>query len=341
MSLLQNTYETCKRIWVSPYREKLRDTITNLSVVGLDEQGGPNDRSMFGYIARRQNAQFLGYLMVDQERVSLEQEPMLVRLPALQSEKRQLLAGAHMRIVHLNMDCISSLTTLIPNCAHGVNPYGAFNYKPAIDFNEIDIIDNRDMEVLAKSFQMHPAIQIAIEDANTFAQRFSERDYVESISKINGWIARAGVLKAPKQLDEAILGIPKTDPNRIILRHLIAQLCLRASLESLNQLIFQAVLNNKLSVISEDNIIEIQNAVRHLCGHGLSILIQPTAEFKLEPNDLILVKLPDSRISHNMLCCVEEYTVSQSQEFGTTMRVDLREIDDNLNPYGGLLARLQ
>ena len=93
-----------------------------------------------------------------------------------------------------------------------------------------------------------------------------------------------------------------------------------------------------IATLSEGNIIEIVARAKHPGGSGIHIIYQPTEKVDIvEPLELVLVKCTSLKVPIEALCRVEGTSVESSKDLGEAVEVALREIDDDLNPFGLLL----
>lgn len=329
MSIRSDAYSICKTVWNSPSRGRLKSLIGKLNA------------SDFGYLARGQHAQILGFLIIDKKQTDLEKVLHPLRIVPLESEELVLLSKAHKQIVQLNIKCIATLSADLPQCVRAVDPYGRFEYEEPCGVPEGDILTAEAIEEMAASFHKHPAMKVALQSILPATRNMTESKYVESMLKFNEILIKAGVFKAPDDFTNIIFSQAKDSLQRTIARHIIALTCIRASLSTLDQLIYQAILNNKLPLLNENNIIEIGPVSNNLAGNGLSILYQPSAQlFIADICDLVLVKSEHLDMPLGQLWQVEGLHHEYSQEFGHTEELILREVDENLNPFGPLLEQI-
>lgn len=329
MSIRDDACQLCTMVMKSPSREQVGDFIRRLNGTEL------------GYIARKLNAQALGYLLVDQDREKLENIPILGQIPPLDDQERQLLGGFHFQLVQLNKQCVSPLIAELHDCSKAIDPYNRFKYRTSIDTHEGDVLIQKAINGMATSFHKHPAISVALDSYKAFGHKITESKYTESVCQLTDKILKEGVFKAPNDLTQIIFTENPDTPYRLIARHLIALLCVRASLAILDQMVYQAMLSDRLLLLAEDNIINIEGPSQHLVGSGLSVIYQPDqlASF-VNLFDLVIVKCMSSHIPIDKLCRVEGIHFEYSKEFGHTIKVDLRVIDENLNPFGSLLEHI-
>lgn len=340
MSIQTDAYQLCKTVWSSPSRDEVRDLISGINAP-RDGIGADTDRSHFGYIARQLRAQVLGYLVVDRDRAKLQELPFAGEVPPLSVQEQRLLASVHKQIVQFNSQCLAPLTTQLPKCAIAVDPYNQFPYVIPPDIAEADILTPDATDMMASSFQEHPAIALALESAGPFADGMTEQSYAQQVVRLTDELLRAGVSSAPEDLALVVATQSQDSPSRLMARHLAALICARASLATLDQLIHQAILSDRLSLLNEDSIIEIRYRTKHLCGTGISVTYQPGELVGIEDLlTLLLIKCAPYSILTAHLCQVEAVHVEVSRDFGHTVQVELREIDHNLNPFGPLLDHL-
>jgi len=340
MSMQTDAYQLCKTVWSSSPRDQLRDLISAINTP-RDGLGSQSDRSHLGYIARQLGAQLLGYLVVDRDRAKLEEATFTGDIPQLSPQERRLLESTHRQILRLNSQCVEGLTKRLPKCATAVDPYTRFHYVLPDDTPKTQIFAPEAAHMIAASFREHPAVLLALETAEPFYEGITEGSYAEQVFKLTDGLLRAGVSRAPQGLGLLVTMESKDSPNRVVARHLGALICVRASIATLDQLIYQAILSNRLPILNDANMIEIRYRTKHLCGTGISVIYQPDEQAGIEDLlTLFLIRCPPYGIPATQLCQVETLHVEASLDFGETVEVGLREIDHNLNPFGPLLDHL-
>lgn len=328
MSIRSDAYAMCKSVWASPSRGRLKSVIKKLQA------------SEFGYLARGQHAQILSFLVIDQRKTDIEKKMQPLHIIPLEDEDRILLSGAHKNIVQLNIRCIAPLATELPQCIEAIDPYRKFKYElPEIP--DGDILSEEALAKMASSFSEHPAIKVAIQSAKSSAIKMTEGKYVEAVSIFYDTLIKAGAYNAPDDVISIMPGQSKDSPQRIIARHITALTCIKASLSVLDQLVYQAILSNKLPLLDQNNIIEIGQMSNNLVSNGLSLLYQPYEQLcMVNIYDVVLVKIETSGLPLGQLWHVEAIHFESSQEFGSSKELTLREVDENLNPFGHLLEHM-
>ncbi len=120
-------------------------------------------------------------------------------------------------------------------------------------------------------------------------------------------------------------------------RHLGAILGLRASLSTLNQLIYTKIFSDKLLILDGDNIIKF-GAYHFATGGANAVFLNAGLMFLVEVNDIIILRtnLLGQRVTK--FCRVEALDPEIALDFGNPRYIELREIDESLNPYGLLFS---
>ncbi len=328
MSIRSDAYAMCKNVWTSPSRDRLKSVIKKLQA------------SEFGYLARGQHAQILSFLIIDQRKTELEKKMQPLHIIPLEDEDRILLAKAHKNIVQLNMKCIAPLAAELPQCVKAVDPYRKFKYEPS-ETPDGDILSEEVLVKMASSFYEHSAVKAVIQNGKSATIKMAEDKYVEAVSIFYETLIKAGVYNAPNDIIKIMFSQNENSLQRRIARHITALTCIQASLSVLDQLIYQAILSNKLPVLDKNNIIEIGQMSNNLVGNGLSLLYQPSEQlFMADIYDIVLVKSETFDLPLGQLWQVEAVHYEYSQEFGSNEELTLREVDENLNPFGHLLKHI-
>jgi hypothetical protein len=338
MSLRSVTYELCKKVWSSKHRTEIKALIWSLNTATEEQIKSGNHRSSFGLVARQFRAQALGYLVVNRDRDKIAKDyPPLRWTSGLTHEEICLLAGTHKQLAQLDQVCLSPLTEKNPQFIPAVDPYHRFGYQLPDEVTEVDLFTNKDKNALANNFSQHPAFKIIFESMEIAKKSMPEDQLIKAANGLEVKLLQSGPLHTPKDLDY-LANIPEVNaPERITFRFFSALLCLRASIDILNELIYQAILVDKLPVFSEKNVIDYETVTAHLGGTGISLLCQP--DDIVMDLGLALIKDPSFKLPVD-LCRIEAIKVEASNEFGDVAYVLLRQIDEYLNPYSHLLKQI-
>lgn len=325
MSIRDVAYSLCKDVWNSTSRVQIQELILSLR------------NGMLHYLGHHQFAQLLGYLVVDQERERFETGLHPTKVFPLTDEQRQILASAHNQIVELNRQCVAPLIEALPKCAKAVDPYNKYDYRAPSDFVECDLLPPESIKRMASAFHNHPQITIAIENSTVVSDDITEEVYISNVLKMTDDFVAEGPLKYPKWLDDLRHKESKGSRYRAYIRHLAALTSIRESLAMLNQLIDQKIFYEKLLVLDEEYI--IKSGPYSVSTAGTSMVFQFAGIFYImEAHDIILAKIVALPSSPLQLCRVERFDMPPYP--GEPAYVELRAIDEHLNPYFALVRSI-
>jgi len=333
MNIKTETYNICKEIKKIELRNQVKDLINELNKSSGQNRGIDND---YGYIARNKNAQFMGYLVVDEKREEIKKNS-LSKVSEIELEEKKLFKKAHYIIKYLNEKLTHSIVKRVPNLKSTLNPYNQFSYQEfSMDITQI--IDISIFDSLIEVVSNCNVIKNIDNAPNKLIHNIPSEKYLGPVLVFINKIERYGVHNAPEDFKD--LNFKKGTPEYILNKLLFSLMSFRKILENINQLIYQAFLMDTLVVLSDNNIINILENSTHMIGQGLTILIQPTTarEILTISGDLILIRHNFSNI--NELCVVEEENISFDMELGNQIEFKLRTVDDNLNPYFGLIDNI-
>jgi hypothetical protein len=321
MSIRDAAYALCKEVGRAPSKKLIGETIQSLGSGNLK------------YWGHNQFAQFLGYLIVDQERDKFKTGAYPEHIYPLNDEQRQILASAHNQIVELNRQCVSPLVGALPKCAKAVDPYGKYNYRPPTEFIHYDLLTSESTEGVVNSFHGHPQIANAIESSAVVAENVTEEVYTRDVLRLAQEFIESGPLDSPKWFDVITHTESKSASHRTYIRHITALASVRESLITLNQLIYQKLFSEKLFVIDGEYI--IKSGYYDVGAGGTAMVFQLGGIFLfMEVSDIILATFAAFDSNTLRLCRVERFEMPLTP--GEPAYVELRAIDENLNPFFAL-----
>ena len=339
MTIQQAAFEMCRHIRTSPQTEPLRKLLTTPSDPMEDRpsfvmnQGGTL------------NHQFFGYLFVDEELPQLfGQLPPALLGQRLSQEEHSLLMWAHCEIQSINRLCLKPLIDVDLSYFAITTPYNDLESSISCPADPPKWVTGPPLADLLEAFANHPARVLALETLPAIASAsISEVDLTRAVLRLSTELKNAGPMEAPEGFMQAIFHPPNEDLARAVLFHVGSLVSLRASLSSLNQLLFQAALYDTLPTFSSDNLIDIQGPTRHAAGSGTTVLCQP--HDKLRGLSAASIFYFDSPFDDEMrkaltsgLFRAQGFTLKMSQENGTTFGFPLWKLDDHLCPYSFVQA---
>lgn len=328
-------YSLCKSVRAWEGRDEFSEVIRSLTI-STGQPMSPDDRSMFGYVARQQHAQVAGYLATDQYRDRLAGQPFGPPPPLVEHE-RKLLAGVHAEFLRLNDTCIDRVFAAGHSARAILDPYNSLapvsvaEAAPAAMFNEETV------HLVADAFELHPGLAVVqglnVPDGAEDAERMLEATHV-----LERHLQQAGPLETPDDIFRVM--VEHDTPQRQMMKVVAAFMNLRAALGVLDQLVYQAMLRDRLPALSPDNTIAVDKAVHHAAGGGWQLLcLHDEATAHMECGGLALLSGLPGVVDTSQLASISRITTSMGGDIGPTLELELREIDENLSPYGGLLSR--
>jgi len=350
-SILQSAYQVCKAVQGVSARVEFQSIFNDITFSKEDAPGrpSPDDRSTLGYGGRRQACQLLGFLLVEQERERLLNDPLPKFVPPFKDEERTLFREAHEQILAFNRLCVRDVVARLPNTDVSLNPYSRMltlhphttSFSPDAGPLPFDALREA-----AEVFRAHPALQTILQQSWTSPFPASNvppaKDIAMGVYKLEEELRQAGAFQMPADLQKEFETEPVQSPVRWLHRHVIALANVRASLRVFNQMIYQALRTDRLPVLNSDNIIEVPRNTSHMVGHGLEVHYQPDdkIDILIEWGDIVLMKQlsdePSSSFAQDLLCEVAVPSFHFSNEWGTTGQLKMRVLDDHLCPYGNL-----
>ena len=333
MSILSEAYDLIKTFKESPHRQMLKSLLDTLTFTKSGEQNTDNDRSQLGYFARHQYLQTLGFLLLDETQLPIS-------LPKLTQEEKALIGAFHSQLVSLNVKCVSNVVNKLPLIIEAVNPYSEYKDFSFESNTDIVFFDEEKVGKLAQAFSGHPGIDGAIKSVPNDIRQINSDIYVKGVAELKKRLHVAGVHDSPKELVQISFSRDSNDQNLILFRHLVSLVTIRTSLELLNQLLFQAAQFERLTIFDEENVIKILNNTINVVGQGVTLAYQIDARnFIIDPNDLVLFNGSIIDRDKILLGWVQDTNISFSEESGNIGELSVWLLDENLNPFSGLVGK--
>ncbi len=327
MAIKTETFNLCKYIKTISIRNDLQSIINDLTF---------GEKGQFGYHARKQHAQFMGYLIVDEKRALLE-DRLPTKLPALSPEYILLIRKGHSIIKHINSICSSIIIDNIPNLECCLDPYSLFPY-PGYQQNVSDVLDNQTIQPLVNAFQNSKPVKEIVNQTKKLTGGSFQKNFFEGVIEIKRRIDEAGVHKTPKNFNESNRQLQEGSAEHSLLTLIYACISARAILSNIDQLIFQAILFDKLTVLDSDKIINIENWTGTTIGRGMTLLTQlgPSGVL-MEPASIALIKFEYNGEKVDEIGLVTSVSFRMNHQTGSDESISLRLLDNDLNPYSNLL----
>jgi hypothetical protein len=213
-----------------------------------------------------------------------------------------------------------------------LNVYSHYIEVPSQSAECEPLFSSSSAEGVISAFAEHADLARAASLPFSLILRLSPRDVEKLVLTTEQRLQTAGVFAAPEDLEQIEREYPSNAPLRQLTRFSVALCAVRASLMSLNQMVYQAVLNDKPPIFDDRLIFEVRGIVTHRAGTGLRLRCQffPFIDYR----DVVLLKPigEDQPIDGWAVVWGSRFEVSE--EFGSMMDVRLRLLNSDLSPYG-------
>jgi len=337
VTITKATYTLCKSVVAAQARQELQELILKLSTSAGSSDGH------FGYLARRQGCQLLGFLIVEQERATISLGSLPVFILPLADSERMLFRSAHAEITHLNQLCVEPVLSRWPATRLALDPYSQHvQLAESPKANPAKrLLSEVERAELTQAFVQHSGVRAILETPAALVGQLDDNQIRAAVLSLLGLIHQAGVGHVPSAIEQLAFQAPRNHPQRGVTRFFVALLSVRESLRSLNQMIYQAILADRVPVLDEDAVISVSDTHGNVLGTSAVIAFQPDADtIVLEPGDIALVKPIANYHSLDGLARLEDLRFEHSRDYGSTYTVSTRLLDNDLSPFGNLVESL-
>jgi hypothetical protein len=338
MNLLEKSKQLFDLIKKQPLRDEIQKMVVQfkLSKYGISDKNYPTSLLGLLLIDQEKNADYMTSSSINT--ISANQEDFL----SWDKEKRQILFDVAKQIYSLNELCIEPLakTKELPHYTYVLNPYNWF--PDAASYYNMSLASNykkhlfnlKEAKEIASIFQETPAFKYAVSTLQEAKTDIRQIHMEQAVLQLDEKLVEAGVRNGIDMFGER--GKRKLD---VFHSHLISLLCIKDSLSNLNQLIYQALLQDKLAVIDRNDVFDYELSLTE-SGRGLAVkyLISNVELFRVRLSDLIILNLESYGID-NQPCRIEK--IIFGGEFADTSDIEVRTIDENLNAYKNFIFKLQ
>jgi hypothetical protein len=187
---------------------------------------------------------------------------------------------------------------------------------------------------LVEAFKQHHAASIVRSKIIEYPQ-FSQiniQAYLIAINKIRHSISNTGLFGIPKEISDLNSPFIQGHPEKSLAQLMMALISVQDSLENLDQLLYQAFVDDSLVTFDNDNIIEINKSITNYIGESLQLLIQPlNMELLARPGDLAYVSIEAEKFPKKGLFKIYNQSIKFLSKYGTTEDVGLRGINEDLS----------
>lgn len=327
----------CKDVVVnSPLRKLLNAALRNFRSYESEDLDLVERRRQIEFHSTQVGAQFLGWLLLDQAPSGTQDIPKTTA--SLTPNERTLFASAHNQLAELNRKCMASLIRRFPNCNEVLDVYSQYVKIPIQSTEHGELFSGDAAENVISAFAKHADVNRAASLPRSLILRFPPPDVEKLVITTEQRLESAGVFAAPEDLEQIEGKYPRDVPLRQLTRFSVALCAVRASLRSMNQMVYQAVLNDKPPIFGDKVVFDVVRIVTHRAGTGLRLRCQ-FSPF-IDNRDLILLKPIGNDQPFDGWAVVWGTKFEVSDEFGAMIDLRLRLLNSDLSPYGNAAERL-
>ena len=326
MSIKNEAFKLCNTIWNSANREELQQVVNKLK---SSTRGHPNLLSP---------TPILGLLLYDQHALkAFEGKSAVEELAGWDERELKLLFGMHNRVRLFNAQCLKPLMPRLAEAVEAINPYKEYPQKLSTEGFEELIFSDDDADRVAQSFHSHPAFDVALSTLSSIRERF---DYVNALTQLDREIAQSGPGGEPSWISNFEQAEMLQHPHLESFRHIGALLSLHSSLSNLDQLIYQALFQDKLPQINRTQIIDCMWTTGG-AGPSMWLMHIPFGlMYVFHVTDLIIVNTEKPEAKHGLgdtVCNIHSQTIPGTETGPGILK--MRMLDDHLNSYRYLLRQ--
>lgn len=335
-------HDLCRGIQKSSGRARLQEIFTGRS--GSGGRLGFN-REQVEYRWRIEATQFLIPLLLEQERERIAQMPDADDLPlTLDTETRDFVRATHEQITHFNALCVAPLLEHLPNAHRALDPYTEkWDLAPRSENENSDLkpLDAKVLTNIATQFQQHPAITFLLARPPQMQSLPTDQMELAVRSMEEQW-RNVGAMHSARGYEDLLHKEPIQSPPRQNVGFSAALVSLRAALRVLDQLIYQAVLDDKPPILHDESVFAMKFSF-HTTGTGADLQYQPNEMTGLAPQrgDIFYLKaIPGHGLDEDRLCEIVTVGFNFGQQIGIIEHPHLRVLDDNLCPFQSYWQRV-
>jgi hypothetical protein len=318
----------CAQVASSSNRAELRKVLDDLNAA---HPSRPTSGQL-AYAARRQQAQFLGYLLVDENRSEMSG----VTIEPLGSSERRIIVRGHAAILRINAACLESLSGLRPELAGLIDPYARLRSLRATVPPAPTLMDEAAVLAVSGAFASSAASARVLQVPEGIRSQVAPDVLAGLIERLWTDLESAGPADAPEEILQLIRRPP--EPVKELLTLAFSVLCLREMLRNVDQAIFQAVTRDERPSIDDRILYHLVGPASHVVGSGFIVDCAGTPQLiHIHPAELITLQSATAGVTET--CFVSGLELSMGPESGFRLHLRLRMLDGDLNHFFGLLSQ--
>lgn len=339
MGFRNEVFQICKKLKKMPETDEIKNLIKILNIhiektdSELIEEKDCRNRSDFGYVSRRSNNQFYGYLYTDENIESYK--AVFPSINHLEKKERELISQGHSTIIEFVNGCLDDINKEFPVLHSVINPYS--KYKSIGAISEKSLLDKKEYRKAIDEFKNTKLYK------KLFSSQLVEiykKTSLEKMETLLGVLERDIIKKpfdiVPEDIRDFSLRMmkPINDISDLMMAEAIIILALRESLAVACQLLFVAMSGEELIILNNDNIIKIENNKSDHIFKLMTVLVDGIIlRYSTDlPGDILLMDCDPIENYHiHDFGFIMSATISFNNETGQTTKLNFITFDDDIN----------
>lgn len=332
MTFRDEMFKLCQKMENEHITLKIRNQLDGMNV---------GSKSMLFQSGTHDSSHFLGMLLLNEKIESNKNDPILNTISKMNIDEKKTISIAHSILIYFLNECLSSISSIPLTLKLALNPYLKFISleKPI----EIDVTKHIDTTIFTEAADSFSNTKIAklfeneLKKHQTQLHKMSAVDINMLLAVIESEITKVGFDQVPPTLADLSRSrfSDKTSMENDLLSFFYLCYCLQSTLIVSLEMLFTVLKNEKMGVIDEECIININKSFSNSLKKGKEFLLQETNKPSPQIAQLCVldysIKAYDINV-HEFGYCVAT-TLSFSGEYGDTLKCKLNIIDEDLNQY--------
>ena len=333
-------FDLCKLLSEHPETEKISKTIRDMRIVVESEDDDHKNIKMpshgdLVYIGSHQRVQFLGYLLADESVEDINKKPPF-HATHLEPEERKIIEMAH-KTIRMFIDlCISDFKDKYPKASIILDPYYQFN-RPRLMDTVLPFLERDDFLECVEAFKEGKVYRKLVNNDILKLLEIVDENMLRQVAELQKKQLEGDMKSISRETEEYLRKIQTNSDIgevEIMTTYFIYCYALRCSLETAAQMMYEAILGEKMEVMSNDNIMKIPEQSQNLVYEKYVVLIQEAllgAGGKSVGSIVLLVCDPTDTYHIKEFGKIVALTVSVNNELGSSSKVTMITVDEELN----------
>ena len=289
----------------------------------------------FAYIAREQNAQFLGYILVDENAEKINTQPPF-HITNLEIDERYIFEMAYKSIDFFISECLLDLTEKYPHSVSILHPYNHF-ILPKMKTDSSSFLTKDDIGECVTAFKQGKLYKKLMSSEALVMLENVPQQTLQGLSFAIERQLSQDLLSVTDETKNYLLRVSShTDytPPEILNAYVFFCYALRNSLCFAIQMLYESIIGCEMVVLNNDNLINIENHENDMVYEKYKVLSQDIY-FDIggsRVGSIALLDCDPSQFKHiKEFGIIHAITMNLAGEFGNSSRLTIITVDEELN----------